>query len=240
MKFNYDKLNKKAIYPISKENLHSIILRFVYDGKLTITKEHIYSGNMDLYKKWCSFINKVNNELNNNKEYFSIALDKTSPEGCIYGNINDLIALGYEPILVSQSLEKLPNMCNILGINPDQTLESAGLLRNSKFSPHVITLDGRIKANNGGCLEPNEVLRLFKKIDFLTKYDDHKFYDLLGLQHGESFKVNGYIYDYFDSLESFLQVCIDNISLFYDVINDPSRIIKQKSLRESKDLKFKK
>lgn len=234
MKINYEKIKGRAIIPRDHYNTHVLLLNFVYDGKLPITKEHIYSGNRVLYDHWCNFANKIRNSQDQFKEDFAIVLDSELSEGCIYGDVNILRELGYEPISLTDSLDELPNMFGILGVTPNQTLEECGLIEKDMYSPHRVTLDGVIRAHNNGCLEVSDVLDLFRKVGYITD-DENKLYELFNLSSNDFFKISGRTYDGFSSennLSELMQACETNTGLIYDLINNPREIVKIETLEE--------
>lgn len=235
MKINYEKIKGKAIITRDHYNTHVLLLAFVYDGKLPITEEHIYSENRVLYDQWCNLADKIRNSQYQFRENFAIALDSELSEGCIYGDVNTLRELGYEPISLTDSLDELPNMCEILGVTPNQTLEECGLIERDMYSPHRVTLDGVIRAHNDGCLNVSEVLDLFRKVGYITD-DENKLYDLFNLSPNDFFKISGRTYDGFSSennLSELIQACKTNTGLIYDLVNNPSEIIKIKTLEET-------
>lgn len=226
MKINYNKIVKKAIMPLDHYNLRELLIAFVYDGKLPITKEHIHGGNQTNYKRWCNFGDKVENSQRQLGKNFAIALDPEISEGCVYGDIEVLKGLGYEPITLTEALEELPNMSTILGVTPNQTLEEQGLLPINPFSPHRITLDGVIRANNDGCLDIEEVLDLMTITGYISE-EHNKLYDLFGLSEDDYFSLNGYTYEGFsnnNNLSELMEACKNNTGLIYHLINEPERI----------------
>lgn len=114
MKVNYDKIKGCAILPINEYNLHELVLKFVYDGVLPITSDYLHGRDMELYKKWHFFIDRVRSSFKQYKDRFAIALSTNSLEGCVYGDVSDLAKEGYEIISITSALEELPNICNIL------------------------------------------------------------------------------------------------------------------------------
>lgn len=239
MKINYKKIRKCAIVPINGYNLQELIVAFVYDGKLPITVDYIHSSDLELYDKWCFFCNKIRKYYDKYKNRFAIALEPLSLEGCVYGDASDLAKQGYKIISLTNALEELPNVCTILGVTPDEFLETHGLIERDKFSPHYITLDGLIRAKNGGCISLEEVLDLLKKVGFITN-DHNGLYDLFGLTSEDSFKIKGYTYDKLSSNNNFTElmtVCKTNVSLIYKLINNPDIIQKIETLDEIPRLK---
>lgn len=226
MKINYKKIEKKAILPLDQYNLHKLLLAFVYDGKLPITKDHIHGGNQIDYKRWCNFGDKIERSQKELGKKFAIVLDSSISEGCIYGDIDVLKNLGYEEITLTEALEELPNLSTILGVTPNQTLEEKGILPVSSFAPHRITLDGLIRANNGGCLGIEEVLDLLTIVGYIS--DEHnRLYDLFGLVDTDYFNLKGYTYEEFsssDNLKELISACKSNTGLIYHLINEPETI----------------
>lgn len=228
MKINYEKIKGKAIIPIEHYNLEELRLAFVYDEKLPITVDYIYSENIELYEKWCYFTNKMRRSQRICGEDFAIALEPRSLEGCVYGNASELVKDGYEIISLSDSLEELPNLCNILDVNLEQFLEVSGLIDIDKYSPHRITLDGVIRSNNGGCLPIKDVLSVLCRAGYITD-DCNKLYDLFGLTPEDRFKIKGYMYKGLTSSNNFkelIDTCKLNHGLIYELINNPSKIQK--------------
>lgn len=226
MKLNYNKIEKKAIKPLDHYNLQELLIAFIYDGKLPITKEHIHGGDPTNYKRWCNFGDKIRRSQKELGKNFAIALDPSISEGCVYGDIDVLKSAGYEEIALTDALEELPNMSTILGVTPDQTLEEKGLLPVSPFAPHRITLDGVIRANNDGCLSAEEVIDILKLSGYIT--DEHnRLYDLFNLTDHDYFRLKGYTYDGFsssDNLRELIEACESNTGLIYHLINEPERI----------------
>ncbi|MDE6142017.1 MAG: hypothetical protein K2G03_05385 [Bacilli bacterium] len=226
MKLNYNKIEKKAIKPLNQYNLQELLIAFVYDGKLPITKDHIHGKDQTKYKRWCNFGDKINRFQKELGEKFAIALDPSISEGCIYGDIDILKKLGYEEITLTEALEELPNMSTILGVTPNQTLEEQGLLPDSPFAPHHITLDGVIRANNSGCLASEEVIDLLTIAGYISE-SHNKLYDLFELTDNDYFTLKGYTYDEFassDNLRELTEACKSNTGLIYDLINNPEII----------------
>lgn len=226
MKINYEKIKGKAILPLDSYNLHEIIMSFVHNNKLNITYEEIHSDDKKAYDTWCHFLDKVRSKQHDLRRSFAIALDPSVSEGCVYGDIKILKELGYEEISLTDALEELPNMSQILGVTPNETLEEKGLLPISGFAPHRITLDGVIRCNNDGCPSAEEVLDILTNVKFIT--DEHNgLYDLFGLSEGDFFTIKGRIYEGFsstDNLRELMAVCEDNTGLIYDLINNPEKI----------------
>lgn len=222
MKINYGKIKGKAIVVRNNINLDELVLAFIYDGKLPITREHVHGGDRLLYSAWCNFGRKIDEKYREVGDSFAIVLDSNTSEGCVYGDAESLKDLGYELISINDALEELPNMCNILGVSPDKSLEEVGLMEEDRFSPHYITLDGVIRANNHGVLVVSEVIELLKKVDCIGD-EYNKLYDLFNLKSGDIFTLDGYTYDGFsaDEFNSFVYECELNTGLIYDVINNP-------------------
>lgn len=228
MKINYEKIKGKAIAPLDHYNLRELILAFVYDGKLPITIDHIHSGDMELYSKWCFFGDRVDDFQHKYGNRFVIALEPKSLEGCIYGDAVDIAKAGYKIISLTDALDELPNMCNILGVTPDQFLETRGLIERDRFSPHRVTLDGVIRSDNDGCLPIKEVLEVLKKAGYITE-EHNKLYDLFGLTPEDSFKIAGHTYEGISCNNNFEQLiddCKINNALIYELINNPNKIQK--------------
>lgn len=234
MKINYEKIKGRAIIPLDSYNLHELIMAFVNDGKLPITKESIHSGNEAAYNTWCHFLHKIRFRQQALGSDFAIALDENVSEGVIYGDVYNLEALGYKPITLTEALEIYPNMSIILGVNPDESLESKGLLPLSPFAPHRVCLDGVIRCNNDGCPADEEVIDILTNAKFIT--DEHNgLYDLFGLSDKDYFSIKGHSYEGFSSANNFaelLAVCENNTGLIYELINYPDRIQIIASLEE--------
>ena len=255
MKINYEKIKGKAILPLDEYNLHIILLTFVFERKLPITEEQIYSDDLTAYNVWCKFLDKVRRRQHELGKNFAIALDSSISEGCVYGDIEDLKDLGYEAISVTEALDELPNMCKILGVTPNETLEEKGILPQNPFSPHRVTLDGIIRANNDGCPAAEEVIDILTNIGFISdghnalnagyiegEHDDktvsdeekssvgrNGLYELFGLSKGDFFTIKGKTYEGFssdDNLKELLEACEENTGLIYDLINHPEKIQK--------------
>lgn len=234
MKINYAKIKGRAIVPIDQYNLQEIILAFVKDGKLPITDDYIYGHDMELYNKWCFFGNQVRRSQKKYNKNFAIALEENSLEGCVYGDVSELLKLGYEPISLTDSLLELPNLCNILGVTPNQFLEVKGLLENSIFSPHRISLDGVIRSKNDGCLGIDEVLELLKKVGD----GKNTLYDLFDLDLGDCFKIEDSDYGILNNLDELLEKCKFNHGLIYELLNDPSMVQKVMVLEDDAEKKL--
>lgn len=235
MKINYEKVNKRAINVLNEYNLEAIIISCMYDGMLPITEEDVFSKDDERANKWRRFLSMVRSAFATNPKSFGFALDNECEEGFLYGDITDLSLMGYEEISLSDVLEEEPKMCEILGVTPEETLESHLLLNDSKFGPHTITLDGVVRAANGGCLPLKELMDVFKKADF--GFGENGLYGLLGLTPGDVFVVEGYAYEGFktnDNLESFLNVCESNMALLYELIDNPGLIVKIYDIKRSK------
>ena len=255
MKINYDKIKGKAIIPLDEYNLHIILLTFAFERKLPITEEQIYSDDLASYNVWCNFLDKIRRRQRELGKSFAIALDPSISEGCVYGDIENLKSLGYEAISVTEALDELPNMCKILGVTPDETLEEKGILPQNPYSPNRITLDGIIRANNDGCPAAEEVIDILTNIGFIS--DGHNalnagyiegehreqtisneekisighngLYELFGLSEGDFFTIKGKNYEGFSSeenLKELLEACEENTGLIYDLINHPEKIQK--------------
>ncbi|MDE6292762.1 MAG: hypothetical protein K2L98_03690 [Bacilli bacterium] len=176
MKINYEKIKGKAILPLDSYNLHEIVLAFIYDGKLPITKDYLSSdlslSDTPIYNIWCTFNDRMKRSQLEIGENFAIAIDPSAALGCVYGDIESLKNLGYEAISITDALDEYPNMANILRVTPNQTLEECGILPQSPFAPHRITLDGVIRANNGEWLAAEEVIDLLTNAGFISNGDN--------------------------------------------------------------------
>ncbi len=83
MKINYEKIKGKAIRTLDEYNLHIMLLAFVDEGKLPITKEHINSDDEAAYNTWCKFVDKIRRRQHELGNRFAIVLDPSISEGCV-------------------------------------------------------------------------------------------------------------------------------------------------------------